>query len=188
MRLCARSRESVSSNVDYLSLHEQIKHLNHGPFKTMQDLLAKKEELGDLSEKEDKQLKDLKRQAEDEILKNAEVICTTCVSAFDRRLKNFRFPQVLIDEATQATEPETLIPILRGAKHVILVGDHCQLGPVIMCKKAAKSGLNQSLFERLVCLGIRPIRLQVQYRMHPCLSNFPSLTFYEGSLQNGISK
>ena len=24
--------------------------------------------------------------------------------------------------------------------------------------------------------------------MHPCLSNFPSLTFYEGSLQNGISK
>jgi regulator of nonsense transcripts 1 len=154
----------------------------------MQDLLAKKEELGDLSEKEDKQLKDLKRQAEDEILKNAEVICTTCVAAFDRRLKNFRFPQVLIDEATQATEPETLIPILRGAKHVILVGDHCQLGPVIMCKKAAKSGLNQSLFERLVCLGIRPIRLQVQYRMHPCLSNFPSLTFYEGSLQNGISK
>jgi len=68
----------------------------------MQDLIAKKEEMGDLSEKEDKQLKDLKRQAEDEILKNAEVICTTCVAAFDRRLKlkQFRFPQVLIDEAT----------------------------------------------------------------------------------------
>jgi len=51
-----------------------------------------------------------------------------------------------------------------------------------MCKKAAKAGLNQSLFERLVCLGIRPIRLQVQYRMHPVLSSFPSMTFYEGSL------
>jgi len=57
-----------------------------------------------------------------------------------------------------------------------------------MCKKAAKAGLNQSLFERLVCLGIRPIRLQVQYRMHPCLSKFPSMTFYEGTLQNGINK
>jgi regulator of nonsense transcripts 1 len=56
-----------------------------------------------------------------------------------------------------------------------------------MCKSAAKAGLNKSLFERLVQLGIRPIRLQVQYRMHPCLSNFPSTTFYEGSLQNGIS-
>jgi regulator of nonsense transcripts 1 len=91
----------------------------------MQDLLDKKEEQGELTEKEDKQLKDLRRLAEDEILKNADVICTTCVAAFDTRLKNFRFKQVLIDEATQATEPETLIPLLRGAKHVILVGDHC---------------------------------------------------------------
>jgi hypothetical protein len=44
-------------------------------------------------------------------------------------------------------------------------------------------GLTQSLFERLRLLGIKPIRLQVQYRMHPCLSEFPSNTFYEGTLQ-----
>ena len=44
---------------------------------------------------------------------------------------------------------------------VVLVGDHCQLGPVIMCKKAARAGLAQSLFERLVLLGVKPIRLQV---------------------------
>ncbi len=31
-----------------------------------------------------------------------------------------------------------MVPIVLGAKQVILVGDHCQLGPVIMCKKAAK--------------------------------------------------
>ena len=52
----------------------------------------------------------------------------------------------------------------------------------------AKAGLTQSLFERLVLIGIRPIRLQVQYRMHPCLSEFPSNMFYEGSLQNGITE
>lgn len=57
-----------------------------------------------------------------------------------------------------------------------------------MCKKAAKAGYSQSLFERLVVLGIRPIRLQVQYRMHPALSAFPSNVFYEGSLQNGVSE
>ncbi|PKY28059.1 hypothetical protein RhiirB3_416650 [Rhizophagus irregularis] len=56
-----------------------------------------------------------------------------------------------------------------------------------MNKKAARAGLCQSLFERLVILGIRPIRLQVQYRMHPCLSEFPSNMFYEGSLQNGVT-
>ena len=69
---------------------------------------------------------------------------------------------------------------------LILVGDHCQLGPVVMCKKAARAGLSQSLFERLVVLGIRPFRLEVQYRMHPELSRFPSNFFYEGSLQNVV--
>jgi len=57
-----------------------------------------------------------------------------------------------------------MVPVILGAKQLILVGDHCQLGPVVMCKKAARAGLSQSLFERLVVLGIRPIRLQVQYR------------------------
>lgn len=56
-----------------------------------------------------------------------------------------------------------------------------------MNKKAARAGLTQSLFERLVVLVNRPIRLQVQYRMHPCLSEFPSNMFYEGTLQNGVT-
>lgn len=29
--------------------------------------------------------------------------------------------------------------------------------------------------------------LQVQYRMHPSLSEFPSNSFYEGTLQNGVT-
>lgn len=62
-----------------------------------------------------------------------------------------------------------MVPIVLGTKQIVLVGDHCQLGPVVMCKRAAQAGLQQSLFERLVILGIRPIRLQVQYRMHPAL-------------------
>ena len=52
---------------------------------------------------------------------------------------------------------------------LILVGDHCQLGPVILNKAAARAGLCQSLFERLMLLGVKPIRLAVQYRMHPAL-------------------
>jgi regulator of nonsense transcripts 1 len=57
----------------------------------MQQLNEKKEEQGELNEKDDKALKDLVKMAEDEILKNADVICTTCVAAFDRRLRQFRF-------------------------------------------------------------------------------------------------
>ena len=48
--------------------------------------------------------------------------------------------------------------------------------------------VTQSLFERLILLGIRPVRLTVQYRMHPALSEFPSNTFYEGALQNGVTQ
>ena len=58
-----------------------------------------------------------------------------------------RFRQVLLDEATQATEPESLIPLVAGARQLVFVGDQCQLGPVVMCKKSARAGLAQSLFE-----------------------------------------
>lgn len=147
-----------------------------------------KEELGELSAQDDKKYKQLRRATERELLLAADVICTTCVGAGDPRLQGFRFTKVLIDETTQAAEPECLIPIVMGAKQLVLVGDHCQLGPVVMCKKAGKAGLNQSLFERMVAMGVKPVRLQVQYRMHPILSEFPSNTFYDGTLQNGVTQ
>eukprot|EP00850_Spirogloea_muscicola_P006406 SM000030S11415 [mRNA] locus=s30:550389:559550:- [translate_table: standard] len=186
VRLCAKSREAVSSPVEHLTLHYQVKHLDMSDKNELNKLLLLKEEQGELSSADEKKYKALKRATERDIAQNADVICTTCVGAGDPRLSNFRFRQVLIDESTQATEPECLIPLVMGAKQLVLVGDHCQLGPVIMCKKAAKAGLSQSLFERLVLLGVKPIRLQVQYRMHPCLSEFPSNSFYEGTLQNGV--
>jgi regulator of nonsense transcripts 1 len=185
VRLCAKSREAVSSPVEFLTLHYQVRHLESSSEYHKLQLL--KDEQGELSSQDEKRYKSLKRSLEREILQNADVICCTCVGAGDPRVSHSRFRQVLIDESTQATEPECLIPLVLGTKQTVLVGDHCQLGPVIMCKSAAKAGLSQSLFERLVVLGIKPIRLQVQYRMHPCLSEFPSNTFYEGTLQNGVT-
>mmetsp|Transcript_30769 Transcript_30769/g.65143 ORF Transcript_30769/g.65143 Transcript_30769/m.65143 type:complete len:1081 (-) Transcript_30769:323-3565(-) len=187
VRLSAKSREAVASRVDYLTLHHQVRHLDTPDHQELQKLIALKEELGELSHVDEKKFKQLQNSTERELLQAADVICTTCVGAGDPRLQNFRFKQVLCDESTQSTEPECLIPIMMGAKQIIFVGDHCQLGPVIMCKRAAKAGLHQSLFERLIFLGIRPVRLEVQYRMHPCLSEFPSQSFYDGSLQNGVT-
>ncbi|KAL8141794.1 hypothetical protein V2J09_014826 [Rumex salicifolius] len=187
VRLCAKSREAVSSPVEHLTLHYQVRHLDTSDKSELHKLQLLKDEQGELSSSDEKKYKALKRATEREITQSADVICCTCVGAGDPRLSNFRFRQVLIDESTQATEPECLIPLVLGAKQAVLVGDHCQLGPVIMCKKAARAGLAQSLFERLVQLGVKPIRLQVQYRMHPCLSEFPSNNFYEGTLQNGVT-
>ncbi|KKZ65358.1 regulator-nonsense transcripts 1 [[Emmonsia] crescens] len=186
VRVTAKSREDVESPVGFLSLHEQV-HNNDSNIELVK-LNQLKAELGELSSQDEKKFKQLVRAAEKEILSNADVICCTCVGAGDPRLAKFKFRTVLIDESTQSAEPECMIPLVLGCKQVVLVGDHQQLGPVIMNKKAAKAGLNQSLFERLVILGCAPIRLNVQYRMHPCLSEFPSNMFYDGSLQNGVTE
>ena len=154
---------------------------------TLAKLQKLRDDHGELSPSDEKKYQTFKRQLEVEILKTAQVICTTCVGAGDSRLNHFTFKSVLIDESTQSTEPECLIPIVRGAQQVVLVGDHCQLGPVIMSRQAGVAGLSQSLFERLIRLGVKPIRLNIQYRMHPCLSEWPSNIFYEGSLQNGVT-
>ncbi|KAL2032854.1 hypothetical protein VTO58DRAFT_106026 [Aureobasidium pullulans] len=185
VRVTAKSREDVESPVGFLSLHEQVR-MNDTNVE-LNKLNQLKAELGELSSQDEKKYKQLVRNAEREILSNADVICCTCVGAGDPRLAKLKFRTVLIDESTQSAEPECMIPLVLGCKQVVLVGDHQQLGPVIMNKQAAKAGLNQSLFERLVILGCAPIRLQVQYRMHPCLSEFPSNMFYEGSLQNGVT-
>jgi regulator of nonsense transcripts 1 len=185
VRLEAKSREALDSSVKPLTLHEQVMHNDTNV--ELQKLIMLKNEQGELSSADEKKYKTLKRACERQILQNADVILCTCAGAGDPRLSKMRFRTVLIDEATQAAEPECMIPLVLGVKQAVLVGDHQQLGPVIMNKKAAKAGLSQSLFERLVMLGIRPIRLQVQYRMHPCLSDFPSNMFYEGTLQNGVT-
>jgi len=211
VRLVAKSRQTVVTSVDHLCLHSLVLALSsaQGDGNSKKDsnkggnsnnnsgsgnnksalyrLALLKAENGELSEKDEIEYRKLMRRAENDILSAADVICVTCAGAGDARLAKMRFTQVLIDEATQAAEPECMIPITLGAKQLVLVGDHQQLGPIIMSKKAAAAGLSQSLFERLIMLGIRPLRLQVQYRMHPCLSEFPSNTFYEGTLQNGVT-
>ncbi|XP_033232122.1 regulator of nonsense transcripts 1 [Belonocnema kinseyi] len=184
VRLCAKSREAIDSPVSFLALHNQIKNMETNT--ELQKLQQLKDETGELSSVDEKRYRLLKKAAEKELLEAADVICCTCVGAGDPRLHRLKFHSILIDESMQATEPECMVPVVLGAKQLILVGDHCQLGPVVMCKKAARAGLSQSLFERLVVLGIRPFRLEVQYRMHPDLSRFPSNFFYEGSLQNGV--
>ncbi|KAL0226853.1 hypothetical protein P9112_014177 [Eukaryota sp. TZLM1-RC] len=192
VRVFAKSRESIASPVEHLALHNVILQVEserkaQNGKSNLAKLTQQKLEQGELSTQDEHRYIQLKVAAEREVLKNCQVIVTTCVGAGDTRLKHLKYKYVLIDEATASTEPECLIPLVSGATKVILVGDHCQLGPVVLCKEAANAGLSQSMFERLVLLGHRPTRLQIQYRMHPMLAEFPSDTFYEGTLQNGVT-
>jgi superfamily I DNA and/or RNA helicase len=94
---------------------------------------------------------------------------------------------VLVDEATQATEPASLVPLLMGCSQLYLVGDTRQLPPTVADQDASRDGLAASLFERLQDAGLAPLLLDTQYRMHPALAEFSSKRFYGGRLQSAVS-
>lgn len=123
--------------------------------------------------------RDIVREAEAEIIHKGNfdiVLCTCSVAASGLVKTNLSPVQCIIDEAAMAMEPECLGAISK-AYHVVLIGDHKQLQPVIDNRKAKENGLGTSLFERYAMLerdGSTPtlpfITLRVQYRMvsSPC--------------------
>ncbi|XP_032914987.1 RNA helicase Mov10l1 isoform X1 [Catharus ustulatus] len=134
------------------------------------------------------------------------IVITTCNSAglfyqTDTRLGHFT--HVVLDEAGQASEPESLIPIgliSEADGQIILVGDPKQLGPVIKSKLAKTFGLSVSLLERLssrdlylrdedafgACGAYNPLlitKLTKNYRSHSALLALPSKLFYDKELE-----
>lgn len=72
------------------------------------------------------------------------------------------------------TEPETLAPIIATkADQVVLIGDHKQLQPIILCSEASDLGLSKSLFERYANSAVF---LDTQYRM---VGNFFYITRFD---------
>ncbi len=91
------------------------------------------------------------------------------------------FDALVIDEACQATEVSTLVPLVQHKfDRLVLVGDPCQLAPTIFSPIAREFNYAQSLMERFHHAGHSVVLLDQQYRMHPLIRHFPSKKFYEG--------
>jgi superfamily I DNA and/or RNA helicase len=94
--------------------------------------------------------------------------------------------QIIIDECAMCTEPETLIPLvgfssgINKVNKVILIGDHKQLQPIVMCKEVKQALLNKSLFERYAeADGEKDvIMLTEQYRMVNITNNYTMLIVF----------
>ncbi|KAI6705387.1 hypothetical protein NL676_008349 [Syzygium grande] len=95
------------------------------------------------------------------------------------------FDVVIIDEAAQAVEPATLVPLANGCKQVFLVGDPVQLPATVISPIANKFGYGMSLFQRFQKAGYPVLMLKQQYRMHPEIRSFPSREFYNEELEDG---
>ncbi|THH29680.1 hypothetical protein EUX98_g4493 [Antrodiella citrinella] len=94
-------------------------------------------------------------------VKQARIVFTTCTGAGLGIIRKLEFETVLIDEASQITEPGALIPLVKGCRTAVLVGDDVQLRPIV-----------------------KPLG-KVQYRFSSDIEHFPSHEFYEGRLQTG---
>lgn len=118
----------------------------------------------------------------EDIIGKAQVIASTLVGASGNQLQKRRFSTLFIDEAAQALEPACWIPILRSDK-VVFAGDHHQLPPTIKSISAAKGGLANTLFEKVIDQKKMGSLLKVQYRMHEMIMNFSNRQFYGNALK-----
>ncbi|KAK8017878.1 hypothetical protein PG993_014204 [Apiospora rasikravindrae] len=126
-------------------------------------------------------------------IKSCQVAFTTCIGAGIGLLRSQQgFEIVIIDEASQQTESASLVPLTKGCRRAVLVGDHVQLRPTVQPSTAALN-YDVSLFERLYtgCAGDsssqKTCMLNTQYRMHPSICEFSSKEFYRGELRTGIA-
>ncbi|MGM0410257.1 MAG: IGHMBP2 family helicase, partial [Bacillota bacterium] len=130
----------------------------------------------------------LENKAINELIDDADVVCATNSTSGSELMAEKKFDLVVIDEATQSTEPAALIPIVKSNK-TILIGDHKQLPPTVLNQKAAEAGLSKSLFERLLEVQGKEFwsLLEIQYRMHDKIMDFSNYQFYDGKLKSAAS-
>ncbi|XP_022761080.1 probable RNA helicase SDE3 [Durio zibethinus] len=123
------------------------------------------------------------------------IIISTYMSAsllYVENVSNGHFSHIFLDEAGQASEPESMIPIANLCQRetvAVLAGDPMQLGPVIYSRETETFGLGKSYLERLFECEFYSVgdenyvtKLVRNYRCDPEILYLPSLLFYNGEL------
>ncbi|KIW94604.1 uncharacterized protein Z519_04580 [Cladophialophora bantiana CBS 173.52] len=125
-------------------------------------------------------------QANHLLVNEARIIAMTSTHAAMRRSEivelGFHYDTLIMEEAAQITEIETFIPCVMQEpdpktgelplKRIILIGDHLQNSPIIQNLALRQyANFEQSLFLRLVRLGVPTIHLDQQGRCRPSIAN-----------------
>ncbi|KAL0539633.1 hypothetical protein IC582_023849 [Cucumis melo] len=116
----------------------------------------------------------------------ASLIFSTASNSFKlNSVKKNSLNLVVVDEAAQLKECESLIPLqLQHINHALLVGDEFQLPATIKSKVCEGAKFGRSLYERLSLMGYSKHLLDTQYRMHPFVSYFPNSKFYGNKIMD----
>ncbi|NWX06446.1 SETX helicase, partial [Caloenas nicobarica] len=148
-----------------------------------------------------KEVRGHSQKVQADIILEADIICCTLStsggglleSTFARQRLD-PFSCVIVDEAGQSCEVETLIPLIHRCNKLVLVGDPRQLPPTVKSVTAQEYGYDLSLMARLhqhleqqvqnnVLRSLPVVQLTVQYRMHPDICLFPSSYVYGRTLK-----
>ncbi|XP_022919640.1 probable helicase with zinc finger domain [Onthophagus taurus] len=126
----------------------------------------------------------------DEIKNHRIIVVTLSISMYLTTIglpKGF-FTHILLDEAAQAIECESIMPLALANENtrIVLAGDHMQLSPEVYSKIAKERKFHVSLLERLYdhyptnfpC----KILLSENYRAHKAIIDFTSESFYDQRL------
>ena len=135
------------------------------------------------------------------LIKEARIIAMTSTHAAMRRQEiaslGFHYDNVVMEEAAQITEVENYIPLaLQDPKdgelplqRIVLCGDHLQNSPIIQNLAFRQyANLEQSLFLRLVRLGVPVITLDQQGRCRPSIAELYKWRYQNlGNLPNVLN-
>ncbi len=129
------------------------------------------------------EIQNLRKEVFTRVMREASVVVGTPTGIQTKSVRERTFDMIVIDEATQATEPMAWIPMTAAGK-VIMAGDHFQLPPTVRSKEADAKGLGRTLFERYYGILGPEFKslLDRQYRMNEKIMGFSSRIFYENRL------
>jgi len=147
--------KAAGNSARVLQLEQEIKEINA---KRMA-LSARANELREQDTNTQRALDTVRRKARIDILNEADVICCTLSGSGHEALDGYQFDMVITDEAAQAIELSSLIPLKFQAERYVMVGGtlinpchkHClscpadpqQLPPTVLSPLATNHGYNQ---------------------------------------------
>jgi senataxin len=125
----------ASNSARFMTLENEVKTLNA----RKQTLINKLDSKKDQQKSDSRTLDTLRRNTRNQILFQADIICSTLAGAGHESLESLEFDMIIIDEAAQAIELSSLIPLKYGCSHCIMVGDPQQLPPTVISPEVSKS-------------------------------------------------
>ncbi|NWQ62471.1 SETX helicase, partial [Neopipo cinnamomea] len=196
-----KKKAALDQKLDMLSRQRAMHRCEKRESQMLDDEIARLAKERQQLASQQKEVRGHSQKVQADIILESDIICCTLStsggslleSAFARQGHD-PFSCVIVDEAGQSCEVETLIPLIHRCNKLVLVGDPKQLPPTVKSVKAQQYGYDQSLMARLqrlleeqvqrnVLRSLPVVQLTVQYRMHPDICLFPSNYVYGKTLK-----